>query len=141
MNEKKDYSNRLESIKLLYEFQMKLIDNAVNILIKGMPIYVTILAALVGYFLIQENSKTTKGYVIFIGISATIGIIIVYSVITKAIINGLNSICKTLESSDQELYKELELNKFVGKIKFAILFGLLIASVVAIIFSIGLLLI
>lgn len=127
-----------EDIQLLYDFKMKVITESIGNLVKVLPVYLTILAVLIGFFFSQDTSYETKKYLVFIGVTASISVIAIYSIITNSVILCFKSIGKLLEKNNASLFQELKINRSIKKVKTSVVLVLIIISIFALILAIGL---
>lgn len=127
-----------EDIQLLYDFKMKVITESIANLVKVLPVYLTILAVLIGFFFSQNTSYETKKYLVFIGITASISVIAIYSIITNSVIMCFKSIGKLLEKNNAFLFQELKIDRSIQKIKTSVVLVLIIISIFALILALGL---
>jgi len=137
-NETIPLENSLEDIKLLYDFEMKVVSESINILVKGLPIYGTILAALLVYFISRDYSIAIKRYIVIIEIIASINTMIIYYFLTKAILKGVHSIENTLKTNNIDLFRKLQIDQFIAKMKKSISLSLLLSLIYILIIAIGL---
>jgi hypothetical protein len=129
-----------DDIKLLYDFQMKVVTESINNVVKGLPLYLTILAVVIAYFFSSKVSIENQKFIVVVGVIASISLVISCALIGRTVLNGINLISKTLHRNNSEIYQELEIGEFVSKMKRSILISLTLVAVFVLVIILGLIL-
>jgi hypothetical protein len=128
----------IEDFKLIYEFKYNSLREATLMLSRGVSFYLAITAVLVGYVLTQDINAELKSKAAILGIVVSFFALIAGGSISWGIIQGLKSIKKLIEKNNTELYRDLEVDKFMKRGKATVVVVILCINCVLLVFSIAL---